>query len=100
GKTGTAEKVASGGGYSRRVNVSTFAAAFPMDRPRYVVLVMMDAPRPTEANSFVTTAAYTAPPIVSRVVSRIGPLLGARPDRTRDVDASALIPLVAGAARH
>ena len=34
------------GGYTRRVNVSTFAAAFPMDEPRYVVLVMMDAPRP------------------------------------------------------
>jgi cell division protein FtsI/penicillin-binding protein 2 len=34
-----------GGGYSKRVNVSTFAAAFPMDEPRYVVVVMMDAPR-------------------------------------------------------
>ena len=52
---------------TRQVNVSTFAAAFPMDEPRYVVVVMMDAPRPTEANSFVTTAAYTAAPIVSRV---------------------------------
>lgn len=99
GKTGTAEKVASGGGYSRRVNVSTFAAAFPMDRPRYVVLVMMDAPRPTEANSFVTTAAYTSAPIVSRVISRAGPLLGVRPDTTRDIDTSALVPLVASAER-
>jgi cell division protein FtsI (penicillin-binding protein 3) len=97
GKTGTAEKVATGGGYSRRVNVSTFAAAFPMDRPRYVVLVMMDAPRPTEANSFVTTAAYTAAPVVSRVIARAGPLLGVRPDTSRDVDLSELIPLVASA---
>jgi cell division protein FtsI (penicillin-binding protein 3) len=97
GKTGTAEKVATGGGYSRRVNVSTFAAAFPMDRPRYVVLVMMDAPRPTEANSFVTTAAWTAAPVVSRVISRVGPLLGVIPDVNRDVDISELIPLVASA---
>lgn len=99
GKTGTAEKVASGGGYSRRVNVSTFAAAFPMDRPRYVVLVMMDAPKPTEANSFVTTAAYTAAPVVSRVISRAGPLLGVIPDTNRDIDNSELLPLVASARR-
>lgn len=99
GKTGTAEKVASGGGYSRRVNVSTFAAAFPMDRPRYVVLVMMDAPKPTEANSFVTTAAYTAAPVVSRVISRAGPLLGVIPDTARDIDNSELLPLLASARR-
>lgn len=97
GKTGTAEKVATGGGYSRRVNVSTFAAAFPMDRPRYVVVVMMDAPRPTEANSFVTTAAWTAAPVVSRFISRVGPLLGVIPDANRDVDTSELMPLLANA---
>lgn len=99
GKTGTAEKVSDGGGYSRRVNVTTFAAAFPMDRPRYVVLVMMDAPRPTEANSYVTTAAYTAAPIVSRLISRAGPLLGVIPERERDIDTSELMPLLASARR-
>ena len=91
GKTGTAEKPVAGG-YSRNVNVSTFAAAFPMDQPRYVVLVMVDAPRPTEANSFVTTAAYTAAPIVSRVIARAGPLLGVIPSETRDIDVSGLMP--------
>ena len=44
GKTGTAEKVSQAGGYNRSVNVSTFAAAFPMDAPRYVVIVMIDEP--------------------------------------------------------
>ena len=97
GKTGTAETVAAGGGYSGRVNVSTFAAAFPMDAPRYVVVVMIDSARPTEANSFVTTAAYTAAPIVSRVISRVGPLLGIIPDAGRDIDTSSVRPLVAGA---
>jgi cell division protein FtsI (penicillin-binding protein 3) len=97
GKTGTAEKVSSSGGYNRRVNVSTFAAAFPMDAPRYVVLVMMDAPRPSEANHGQTTAAWTAAPVVSRVISRVGPLLGIIPDSNRDIDTSALRPLVAGA---
>jgi len=99
GKTGTAEKVATGGGYSHRVNVSTFAAAFPMDQPRYVVLVMMDAPRGNEETHFLTTAAWTAAPVVSRVISRSGPLLGIIPDADRDIDTSDLVPLVA-AARH
>ncbi len=97
GKTGTAEKVTAGGGYSARVNVSTFAAAFPMDEPRYVVVVMMDAPHGTEANSFVTTAAYTAAPIVGRVIARSGPLLGVIPDATRDIDVSDIRPYVAAA---
>lgn len=91
GKTGTGEKPIAGG-YSRHLNVSTFAAAFPMDAPRYVVIVMMDAPRPTEANSFVTTAAFAAAPIVSRVIARIGPLLGVIPSDSRDIDTSGLMP--------
>ena len=94
GKTGTAEKVSSVGGYSRSVNVSTFAAAFPMDEPRYVVLVMMDAPRPTEANHGVTTAAFTAAPVVASVIARTGALLGVIPDEGRDIDNSELLPLV------
>ena len=99
GKTGTAEKVATGGGYSRRVNVSTFAAAFPMDEPRYVVLVMMDAPKGNVETHFLTTAAWTAAPVVSRVISRTGPLLGIIPDEGRDIDTSELVPLVANS-RH
>ncbi|HYG31341.1 MAG TPA: penicillin-binding protein 2 [Allosphingosinicella sp.] len=97
GKTGTAEKVSASGGYSRRVNVSTFAAAFPMDEPRYVVVVMMDAPRGNEETHFLTTAAWTAAPVVSRVIARAGPLLGIIPDAARDIDTSELIPLVAAA---
>jgi cell division protein FtsI (penicillin-binding protein 3) len=92
GKTGTAEKVSSAGGYNRRVNVSTFAAAFPMDRPRYVVLVMMDAPRGTAETFGLTTAAWTAAPVVSRVISRVGPLLGIIPDAHRDIDTSDVMP--------
>ena len=44
GKTGTAEKPGIGG-YSKTVNVSTFAGVFPMDAPRYVVIAMLDAPK-------------------------------------------------------
>ncbi|UVO51788.1 penicillin-binding protein 2 [Sphingomonas sp. SUN019] len=85
GKTGTAE-AAEGGGYARNRNVSTFAAVFPMDAPRYVVLVMMDSPKRVEANLFQTTAAYTAAPVVSRVIARTGAMLGVIPDDRRDID--------------
>jgi cell division protein FtsI (penicillin-binding protein 3) len=98
GKTGTAEKVSNAGGYNRSVNVSTFAGVFPMDAPRYVVLVMIDAPRGTAANSGVTTAAWTAAPVVARVIARTGPLLGIIPDLNRDIPTSELMPPVAAAA--
>ncbi|MGZ8349736.1 MAG: peptidoglycan D,D-transpeptidase FtsI family protein [Allosphingosinicella sp.] len=99
GKTGTAEKVSSVGGYNRSVNVSTFAAAFPMDDPRYVVVVMMDAPRGNAQTHGLTTAAWTAAPVVANVIARTGPLLGVIPDANRDVDNSELLPLV-GDSRH
>jgi cell division protein FtsI (penicillin-binding protein 3) len=92
GKTGTAETVSQSGGYNRHVNVSTFAAAFPMDAPRYVVLVMLDSPRPSAATSGQTTAAWTAAPVVARVISRTGPLLGIIPDMSRDIPTGDLMP--------
>ena len=97
GKTGSAEKP-GGGGYRRKSLVSTFAAVFPMDRPRYVVIAMLDEPKGTTASSFQRTAAWNAAPIVGRLVPRIGPILGVRPDMTRDVDISDLKRLVPGAA--
>ena len=96
GKTGSAEKPGAGG-YQRSSLVSTFAAAFPMDRPRYVVIAMLDEPKGTVASSFQRTAAWNAAPIVGRLVPRIGPMLGVPPDESRDVDLSDLQPLVPGA---
>ena len=93
GKTGTAE-VASGGSYSKKSNVSTFAAAFPMDAPRYVVVAMIDSPQRTAESAYQATAAWTVAPVVSRVILRTGTMLGVAPDATRDVDVSELLPLL------
>ena len=98
GKTGSAEKPGAGG-YRRSTLVSTFAAAFPMDRPRYVVIAMLDEPQGTLASSFQRTAAWNAAPIVGRLVPRIGPMLGVRPDNTRDIDISDIKPLIPEANR-
>jgi cell division protein FtsI (penicillin-binding protein 3) len=94
GKTGTAE-VADKAGYHKDRVVTTFAAAFPMDRPRYVVLVTMDEPHANQATSFQRTAAWNAAPVVGKVVPRIGPLLGIMPDASRDIDISDIAPLIA-----
>lgn len=94
GKTGSAEKPNAAGGYSKTNIISTFAAAFPMDRPRYVVVTMIDEPRGTLASSFQRTAAFTAAPVVGKLVPRIGPMLGVLPDANRDVDISDLAYLV------
>lgn len=93
GKTGTAE-VATKGGYSRRRNVSTFAAAFPMDAPRYVVVAMLDSPIANAQSAGQTTAGWTVAPVVSRIIARTGAMLGVRPDAQRDVDVSDLLPLL------
>ncbi len=94
GKTGSAEKPGGSAGYRKTALVSTFAAAFPMDRPRYVIIAMLDEPKGTVASSFQRTAAWNAAPIVGRLVPRIGPLIGVRPDDTRDIDISAIKPLI------
>lgn len=93
GKTGSAEKPNSGG-YARNRVVSTFASAFPMDNPRYVVVAMLDEPKGSAETAFQRTAGWTAAPIVRKTVMRIGPLMDIIPDTKRDVDISELMPLL------
>ncbi len=78
GKTGTAEKAAVGG-YSRKALISSFAAAFPMTAPKYVVYLLLDEPRGDVETHGFATAGWTAAPLAGRVISRIAPILGVRP---------------------
>lgn len=93
GKTGTAEK-AQAGGYAHHSLVSTFAGAFPMDDPRYVVIAMLDEPKGAKDTYGFATAGWTTAPVVSKVVSRIGPILGVIPDEKKDVDTAPLMQYV------
>lgn len=93
GKTGTAEKPGAGG-YSKHVNVSTFAAAFPMDAPRYVVIAMLDSPKGTAESFGLTTAAWTAAPVVAKVIARTGPMMGVFPDPSREMPLDELRTLI------
>ncbi len=93
GKTGSAERVVNGS-YASHSITATFVAVFPMDRPRYVVLVMIDRPPGNAYSMGQRTAGFTAAPVVRKVIQRIGPMLGVYPDARRDVDISDLQPLL------
>jgi cell division protein FtsI (penicillin-binding protein 3) len=78
GKTGTAEKVVRGR-YSTDKRFNAFLGAFPMTKPEYVVLVVLDEPK-AEAGKGGTTAGSNAAPTVSAIVRRTAVFLGVKPD--------------------
>lgn len=78
GKTGTAEKVV-GGRYSKDKRFNAFVAAFPMDDPQYIVLSIIDEPKP-EKPGMGATAGSNAAPIVANIIRRSAPMLGVKPD--------------------
>ncbi|MCO6185639.1 penicillin-binding protein 2 [Rhizobium sp. L1K21] len=77
GKTGTAEKVINGR-YSSSVRFNAFLSAFPIDDPQYVVLVVIDEPKPADEGGGAT-AGWNAAPMVGEVIRRCAPLLGVQP---------------------
>jgi cell division protein FtsI (penicillin-binding protein 3) len=78
GKTGTAEKVVRGR-YSTDKRFNAFLGAFPMTKPEYVVLVVLDEPKAEEGKGG-TTAGSNAAPTVSAIVRRTAVFLGVKPD--------------------
>jgi len=93
GKTGTAEKLA-GGHYTSAAVVTSFAGVFPMDEPRYVMVMMLDDPKATAETYGFHTAAWNIGPAFGVAVSRIAPLLGIAPDKNREPDMSIVLPFV------
>jgi cell division protein FtsI (penicillin-binding protein 3) len=93
GKTGTAEKLI-GGHYAKNVVVTSFAGVFPMDEPRYAMVVMLDEPKATAETFGFRTAGWNAAPIFGKVVSRIAPMLGVRPDMRREPNMAEVLPFV------
>ncbi|MDP2086535.1 MAG: penicillin-binding protein 2 [Gemmobacter sp.] len=79
GKTGTADKQKPGGGYHKEKVMANFAGAFPMNDPRYVVVVSLDEPVETSGTEARRTAGWTAVPVTAEIVRRVAPLLGLRP---------------------
>jgi cell division protein FtsI (penicillin-binding protein 3) len=93
GKTGTAEKLLNGH-YTSSAVVTSFAGVFPMDEPRYVMVMMLDDPKATAETYGFHTAAWNIGPAFGVAVSRIAPMLGVHPDKTREPDMSLVLPFV------
>jgi cell division protein FtsI (penicillin-binding protein 3) len=78
GKTGTAEKVINGR-YSKTKLLTDFMAVLPADKPRYLILIMLDEPQPTPETHGYATAGWNAGPTAAKVIARIAPLLDLAP---------------------
>ena len=90
GKTGTAQKSVSGG-YSRN-KINTFASVFPASAPKYVLIVMLDEPKPNKDYIYeykdgsgwkikgtqFNTAGWTAVEVAGKIIERIGPILATK----------------------
>jgi cell division protein FtsI (penicillin-binding protein 3) len=76
GKTGTADKVINGR-YASDINFNAFVAGFPMDKPKYIVLTIIDAPKTGIHGG--RTAASTAAPMAKEIIARTAALLDVKP---------------------
>ncbi len=90
GKTGTAQKSVLGG-YSKN-KINTFASIFPAENPKYVLIVMLDEPKPNQHYIYeykdgsglkikgtqFNTAGWTAVEVAGKIIERIGPILATK----------------------
>ena len=83
GKTGTAEKNKNGR-YAEKSLMSSFIGAFPINDPRYVVMVMMDEPKGDASTFGYATGGWVAAPVVSKIVQEMATLYGIPPAEIDD----------------
>jgi len=89
GKTGTAQKSINGI-YSKK-KVNTFAAIFPTSKPKYILIVLLDEPKPNKEyvyhyrdgrlpykGNWRNTAGWTSVEIAGKIIERIGPILATK----------------------
>ncbi|MCO6388060.1 MAG: peptidoglycan D,D-transpeptidase FtsI family protein [Aliihoeflea sp.] len=85
GKTGTAEKVVNGR-YVSGIRFNAFIAGFPLNDPEYIVLTIVDEPKP-EKPGVGATAGLNAAPMAGNIVRRSASLLGVKPDFSHESEA-------------
>lgn len=74
GKTGSAEMLVNGG-YTEGTLRTTFVCAFPMNAPKYAVLVVLENPKRLEGQ-YASTAGWNAKPTGLQIVLEIASYLG------------------------
>jgi len=78
GKTGTSDKVV-GGRYSKTKVLTSFTAILPADKPRYLLLIMIDEPQGLPETHGFSTSGWNAVPVGAQVIERVAPLLDMPP---------------------
>ena len=78
GKTGTSDKVV-GKVYSKTKVLTSFTAILPADKPRYLLLIMLDEPQGLPETKGFTTSGWNAVPVGAKVIERVAPLLDIPP---------------------
>ena len=81
GKTGTALK------YNSKAKLNTFVSLFPSSRPKYVLLVMLDEPKPApnyiyefpsgykHKGEMRNTSGWNSVVVTGKIIEKIGPIL-------------------------
>jgi len=67
GKTGTAEKVSTKGGYEKGRYVASFVGYFPAENPKYIILTLVDEPKGAYYASEITAPMFAD--IVKRMIN-------------------------------
>ena len=83
-RTGTADKPSPTGRYYEDKVITNFAALFPANNPKYVLVVTMDEPEDNTGEEVRRTAGWTAVPVAAEIITRIAPLLGLRPQNNKE----------------
>ena len=78
GKTGTAQK-AENGGYSKNKYIASFVGIAPINKPRFVIAVMVDEPKG------VRTGGQVAAPIFSKIAGNALRRLQMSPDQSNQI---------------
>jgi len=89
GKTGTADKVKNGVYTKDKIN--TFVSIFPMSNPKFLLLVLLDEPKPSKEyvynyrdgrppykGNWRNTAGWTSVEIAGKIIEIIGPILATK----------------------
>ena len=74
GSTSSAEK-SFNGHYASDKLFTTFIAAFPIDAPRYVLMIMFDEPKAVPETFKFSTAGWNAAVLSGNSVKRLLPIL-------------------------